>query len=168
MGGTPRQSGPPPLLLVDGHNLLWSATFGFPAAVRSRDKSRDLTGLFAFFALLRVAVRNDVPGGSAEIIVVFDGEFGAVNRQAVDSRYKAQRASGDAELAPTRFLPNVKRLGSSPMSSGDSTTAASPGSRSHRPKPMTSSPPWLPQHRHPALSCSCPATRTTTSSSTSG
>jgi DNA polymerase-1 len=37
------------------------ATFGFPAPIYSRDKTRLLTGLFAFFALLRVAIRDDVP-----------------------------------------------------------------------------------------------------------
>ena len=47
MGGLPLPSRPnvPPLLLVDGHNLLWGATFGFPAEVRSRDKTRLLTRL---------------------------------------------------------------------------------------------------------------------------
>lgn len=49
------------LLLVDGHNLLWGATFGLPAPIYSRDKTRLLTGLFAFFALLRVTIRDDVP-----------------------------------------------------------------------------------------------------------
>ena len=64
MGGTVLPSAPntPPLLLVDGHNLLWGATFGFPAEIRSRDKTRLLTGLFGFFALLRVAIREDLPG----------------------------------------------------------------------------------------------------------
>lgn len=47
-----------PLLLVAGHNLLWGATFEFPAPIYSRDKTRLLTGLFAFFALLRVAIRD--------------------------------------------------------------------------------------------------------------
>ncbi|MGH3886283.1 MAG: hypothetical protein ACRDSZ_06900 [Pseudonocardiaceae bacterium] len=62
--------GQAPLLLVDGHNLLWGATFGFPAPIYSRDKSRLLTGLFAFFALLRVAIRDDVPGAAPEVIPV--------------------------------------------------------------------------------------------------
>jgi len=54
-----------PLLLVDGHNLLWGATFGFPAPIYSRNNTRLLTGLFAFFALLRVAIRDDVPWAEA-------------------------------------------------------------------------------------------------------
>ncbi len=37
--------------------------------------------LFALFALLRVAIRDDVPGGAPEVIVVFDGEHGAATRQ---------------------------------------------------------------------------------------
>ncbi|MGH3884999.1 MAG: hypothetical protein ACRDSZ_00245 [Pseudonocardiaceae bacterium] len=61
-----RASGRAPLLLVDGHNLLWSASFGFPAPIYSRDKTRLLTGLFAFFALLRVAIRDNVPDAAPE------------------------------------------------------------------------------------------------------
>lgn len=110
MGGAPHQSDRvPPLLLVDGHNLLWGATFGFPAAVMSRDKKRNLTGLFAFFALLRVAIRDEVPGGAPEVIVVFDGQFGGADRRAADGGYKAQRPTGDDALAPILFLPDVKQ-----------------------------------------------------------
>jgi DNA polymerase-1 len=109
MGGTPYACTPAPLLLVDGHNLLWGATFGFPAEVRSRDKTRLLTGLFGFFALLRVAVRNDIPTGQPEIIVVFDGQYGAADRQQIDASYKAQRPTDAAALAPIQFLPDVRR-----------------------------------------------------------
>ncbi|MFI5497321.1 5'-3' exonuclease H3TH domain-containing protein [Actinoplanes sp. NPDC051859] len=107
MGG-PRTSAAVPLLLVDGFNLLWSATFGFPAQIQSRDKTRDLTGLFAFFALLRVAVRKELPA-PPEIIVVFDGEHGSADRRNVDADYKAQRPTDDDALAPLRHLPDVKR-----------------------------------------------------------
>lgn len=109
MGGLPHRPEPPPLLLVDGHNLLWAATFGFPATVRSRDKTRELTGLFAFFALLRVAVRDEVPDGPPEIIVVFDGQYGGAARQAIDAGYKAQRPTDEAALAPIQFLPDIKQ-----------------------------------------------------------
>ena len=71
-----------PLALVDGHNLLWRAAFGFPAAVRSRDGS-DRTAVFAFFALLRVALREI--GEGAECVVCFDGESGAARRQQRDA-----------------------------------------------------------------------------------
>jgi DNA polymerase-1 len=98
-----------PLLLVDGHNLLWGATFGFPAPIYSRDKTRLLTGLFAFFALLRVAIREDLPGVGPEVIVVFDGEHGAVSRQQVHEGYKASRPADDQALLPLQFLPDVKR-----------------------------------------------------------
>ena len=50
-----------PLLLVDGSNLLFRAWFGFPARIKSRDEARDLTGVFGFLALLRVAVRDEIP-----------------------------------------------------------------------------------------------------------
>jgi DNA polymerase I len=98
-----------PLLLVDGHNLLWSATFGFPAPIYSRDKTRLLTGLLAFFALLRVAVRDDMPGAAPEIIVVFDGEHGAAGRQQTHDGYKASRPTDDQARLPLTFLPDVKR-----------------------------------------------------------
>ncbi|GIL29064.1 5'-3' exonuclease [Actinocatenispora comari] len=101
--------GAPPLLLVDGHNLLWGGTFGFPAAIYSRDKTRTLTGLFAFFALLRVAIREEVPGGSPEVIVVFDGEHGGAARKEEHAGYKASRPTDDAALEPLQYLPDVQR-----------------------------------------------------------
>ncbi|MBV9143819.1 MAG: flap endonuclease [Pseudonocardiales bacterium] len=97
------------MLLVDGHNLLWGATFGFPAPIYSRDKTRLLTGVFAFFALLRAAIRDDVPGGAPEVIVVFDGEHGATARKQAHDGYKASRPADEQALAPLRFLPDVKR-----------------------------------------------------------
>jgi len=64
----------PALVLVDGHNLLWRAAFGFPAKITARDGT-DRTAVFAFFALLRVALRQvDKP---VECIVGLDGQFGA-------------------------------------------------------------------------------------------
>jgi len=97
-----------PLLLVDGHNLLFRACFGFPARIWSRDKARDLTGVFGFFALLRVAVRGEIPA-HPEITVVFDGELGSAARRETDPGYKAHRPSDEAALAPIRALPDVKR-----------------------------------------------------------
>jgi DNA polymerase I len=110
MGGTvlPSERNTSPLLLVDGHNLLWGATFGFPAEIRSRDKTRLLTGLFAFFALLRVAIREEIPD-PPEIIVVFDGQYGGSDRKVIDPAYKAQRPTDAAALAPIQFLPDVKK-----------------------------------------------------------
>lgn len=97
-----------PLLLVDGSNLLFRAWFGFPARIRSRDKARDLTGVFGFFALLRVAVRDEIPA-HPEMIVVFDGERGSAARRETDPAYKAHRPGGEAALAPIKSLPDVKR-----------------------------------------------------------
>jgi len=110
MGGTTLPSAPnvAPLLLVDGHNLLWGATFGFPAEIRSRDKTRLLTGVFAFFALLRVAIREDITE-APEVIVVFDGQYGGSDRKEIDPSYKAQRPTDPAALAPIQFLSDVKR-----------------------------------------------------------
>ncbi len=94
----------PALALVDGHNLLWRAAFGFPAAIRSRDGT-DRTAVFAFFALLRAALATlEQP---AECIVCFDGEHGAARRQQADDGYKRNREAAD--LRPLLALPDVQR-----------------------------------------------------------
>jgi DNA polymerase-1 len=97
-----------PLLLVDGNNLPFRAHFGFPARIHSRDKTRDLTRIFGFFALLRVAVRDEFTS-HPEIMVVFDGELGSAERRKVDPAYKAHRPTHQAALAPIKALPNIKR-----------------------------------------------------------
>lgn len=99
---------PAPLLLVDGFNLLWAGTFGFPAPIFSRDKTRELTGLFAFFALLRAAIRDDLDVAQPEVLVVFDGEHGTADRVAADQDYKANREATPEALKPLRFLAPVK------------------------------------------------------------
>lgn len=95
-----------PLLLVDGHQLLFRAHFGFPARITSRDKSRDLTGVFGFFALLRAGIRDNLDH-APEIHVVFDGEGGVAKRQAVDGDYKTNRSANTPE--PIKALPDIKR-----------------------------------------------------------
>jgi 5'-3' exonuclease len=62
-----------PLLLVDGHNLLFRACFGTPAQIWSRHSldKRDLTTEFMFFALLRKGINSELPGWP-DVIVVFD------------------------------------------------------------------------------------------------
>lgn len=102
---TPGQS---PLLLVDGHNLLWRAAYGFPGEIRSRDKTRDLTGVFGFFALLRVAIRDELDE-DPEVLVVFDGEHGAADRQDADAAYKANRALDDGARKALEAIPAVQR-----------------------------------------------------------
>lgn len=97
-----------PLLLVDGNNLVFRAYFGFPARITSRDKSRDLTGVFGFFALLRAAVRDELPA-VPEVVVVFDGEFGSAERRKLHPAYKAHRPTDEVALAPIKSLPDVKR-----------------------------------------------------------
>lgn len=61
-----------PLLLVDGHNLLWRACFGTPAQIWSRDDNgrRDLTAQFMFFALLRKGINDELRHWPE--VVVFD------------------------------------------------------------------------------------------------
>lgn len=96
-----------PLLLVDGHNLLWRAWFGFPARIMSRSKTQDLTGVFGFFALLRAALR-ELPA-AAEVVVVFDGENAWSSRAVLDPLYKAHRPTSEAAMAPIRSLADVVR-----------------------------------------------------------
>lgn len=97
-----------PLLLVDGHNLVFRATFGFPAPIYSRDKTRQLTGVFGFFALLRVALRDEVPT-PPEVLVVFDGQDGSAERKQADADYKGQRPTDAQALKPILALPDIKR-----------------------------------------------------------
>lgn len=97
-----------PLFLVDGFNVLWRGHFGFPAPIHSRDKQRNLTGLFAFFALLRVTLRDDLDTAPAEVCVVLDGEHGSAERKDADSGYKANRESTPAALEPLQFLAPLK------------------------------------------------------------
>lgn len=93
------------LFLVDGHQLLYRAWFGFPARITSRDRTRDLTGVFGFLALMRKAHRLHAPG--SELVVVFDGEHAAAGRATTVPGYKANRAAADH--TPITALPDVKR-----------------------------------------------------------
>jgi DNA polymerase-1 len=98
-----------PLLLCDGHNLLYRACFGTPAQIWSRDPDdkRELTTEFMFFALLRKGINSELPGWP-EVVVVFDGENGSAKRKATDGDYKANRPGGGEALKPIRALPAVK------------------------------------------------------------
>jgi DNA polymerase-1 len=98
-----------PLLLVDGHNLLFRACFGTPAQIMSRDHDdkRDITTQFMFFALLRKGINDDL-GTWPEVIVVFDGQHGAAHRQDTDPGYKATRPATPGALRPILALADVK------------------------------------------------------------
>lgn len=98
-----------PLLLVDGHNLLFRACFGTPAQILSRDETgkRDLTTQFMFFALLRKGINAEFSCWP-EVIVVFDGRDGASHRKDTDPGYKATRPESAEALRPIRALPDVK------------------------------------------------------------
>ncbi|MGI5213826.1 5'-3' exonuclease [Plantactinospora sp. CA-290183] len=92
--------------MVDGHHLLYRAWFGFAAGrIMSRDKTRDLTGVFGFLALARKAHRLRAP--ESEMIVVFDGENAAAARTDSDPTYKANRAAADH--TPIKSLAAVKQ-----------------------------------------------------------
>lgn len=94
-----------PLLLVDGHHLLYRSWWGFSdKRIMSRDKRRDLTGVFGFLAILRKTHLEEA--SDHEIVVAFDGENAAVARTAQDSGYKANRI--DADHSPIRSLGMVK------------------------------------------------------------
>ncbi|WP_411098928.1 5'-3' exonuclease H3TH domain-containing protein [Streptomyces sp. x-45] len=91
-----------PLLLVDGHNLLYRAWHGFAARIMSRDSAIDRTGVFGFLALLRKAQAQHADG--FEIVVVFDSEDGSQARARHDSDYKAQRTAPEAGLVESLAL----------------------------------------------------------------
>jgi DNA polymerase-1 len=59
-----------------------------------------------FFALLRKAIRENIPG-EPEVLVIFDGEQGSAARQAIDPGYKANRT--EETPLPVRSLPDIKR-----------------------------------------------------------
>ena len=98
-----------PLLLIDGHNLLFRACFGTPAQIWSRDPrdKRELTTEFMFFALLRKGINEELPGWP-EVVVVFDGQDGSAQRKEADAGYKANRPADDNALKPIRALPSIK------------------------------------------------------------
>jgi DNA polymerase-1 len=95
-----------PLLLVDGHNLLFRACFGTPAQIWSRDPDdkRELTTEFMFFALLRRGINEELPGWP-EVVVVFDGQERLRAAQADRCRLQGeparrrQRAEADPRSA---------------------------------------------------------------------
>ncbi|GCE23296.1 5'-3' exonuclease [Dictyobacter kobayashii] len=91
-----------PLVVVDGHNLLFRAAFGFPAPIKSRS-GVDRTAVFGFFAIARKAALEI---GDAEWVVFFDGIQGTASRLAENEQYKAQRILKD----PTIFtaMPDIK------------------------------------------------------------
>ena len=94
-----------PLLAVDGHHLLYRSWWGFSdRRITSRDRSRDLTGVFGFLAILRKTHLE--MAADHEIVVVFDGENAAASRRDHDSSYKATRA--DADHTPIKSLRMVK------------------------------------------------------------
>ncbi|MDT0307653.1 5'-3' exonuclease H3TH domain-containing protein [Streptomyces sp. DSM 44917] len=95
-----------PLLLVDGHNLLFRAWYGFPTRIRTRDQTVDRTGVFGFAALLRKAHRRHAAGH--EVFVVFDAEDGGAARAEADSSYKAHRPAPEPGLIES--LADIQRL----------------------------------------------------------
>ena len=98
-----------PLLLCDGHSLLFRACFGTPAQIWSRDEhdKRDLTTEFMFFALLRKGINEELPGWP-EVVMVFDGQDGSAQRKETDAGYKANRPKGGEAPKPILALPAVK------------------------------------------------------------
>ncbi|WP_116209311.1 5'-3' exonuclease [Streptomyces olivoreticuli] len=95
-----------PLLLVDGHNLLYRAWYGFPARIQARSAPRDLTGVFGFAALLRKAHLAHASG--SEIFVVFDAENGSAARADEDAAYKAHRPAPEPGLIES--LADIRRV----------------------------------------------------------
>lgn len=94
-----------PLMLVDGHHLLYRSWWGFsPRRIMSRDRQSDLTGVFGFLAILRKTHLEQMPDHA--IVVIFDGEYAADAKQGLDDTYKANRA--EADHTPIKSLGSVK------------------------------------------------------------
>jgi DNA polymerase-1 len=99
---TPPGGDLPPLVLVDGHNLLWRAAYGYPP---SQDRGGvDRTGAIGFFAMLRGTLQW--LRQPSECLVCFDGEHGPAWRQAIDPAYKQRR---DNDERPLGGLADVRR-----------------------------------------------------------
>jgi DNA polymerase I len=92
----------PPIVAIDGHNLLWCAHNGFPARIKDRS-NQDITGLFGFFALLRSTLADI--GEALDCVVCFDGERGSESRSESLITYKADRSPNSE---PIKHLPNIK------------------------------------------------------------
>lgn len=82
------------LVLVDGHNLMHRAWFGFPSRIMSRSGT-DRTLTFGFIALLRSAVRS--LGRPCETVVVFDGVDGPRARRRLIPGYKPYLSDDDED-----------------------------------------------------------------------
>lgn len=55
-----------------------------------------------------MAIRDEFSTTPPEVLVVFDGEHGAVERQAADRDYKANRTVDEDALKPIRAIPHVQ------------------------------------------------------------
>jgi hypothetical protein len=82
-----------PLLLIDGHNLLFRACFCTPAQIWSRDEhdKRELTKEFVFFALLRKDINAELPG------TIEDRLSGTEGRRAGTGLVAGRRDVGEVE-----------------------------------------------------------------------
>ncbi|MEU3567687.1 hypothetical protein AB0E96_04530 [Kitasatospora sp. NPDC036755] len=59
-----------------------------------------MTGIFAIFALLRAAIRDDLDIAEPQVLVVFNSEHGSTNRTATNQEYKANRKAPAEALKP--------------------------------------------------------------------
>jgi 5'-3' exonuclease len=92
-----------PLLAVDGHRLLYRSWHGFSdRRIMSRGKTRDLTGVFGFLAILRKTHLEAAPGH--EIVVAFDAEDAAA-RRAVPNPCRRHLHPDPGPPPPHRRLP---------------------------------------------------------------
>ena len=115
-----------PLLLVDGHNLLFRACFGpRPDLVRDQHDKRDLTTEFMFFALLRKASTRHARLARGRRGVRRPRRLRAAQRNR--RRLQGNRPKGGEALKPILALPAVRRTWS---------CSASPGSTA-MPRPTT-------------------------------
>lgn len=92
-----------PVLIVDGHNLMHRAEFGFPARIRSRH-GRDITSVFGFYALLGSALRT-LGVRDYSTIICFDSPDAVRKARVIVSPPRAP----DQPFEDFRDLPLVKK-----------------------------------------------------------
>ncbi len=91
------------ITIIDGHNHLFRAFYGVPAAARSKNGTQ-VNAIYGFFAFLRRIV-SLMPGN--KILVVFDSETGIDDKQKIRGTYKSNR---DKEDELFEQLPYVKQI----------------------------------------------------------
>lgn len=92
------------LLIIDGLNYLFRAYFGITTAIKTKSGT-SINAVYGFFSFLRKAVASTNP---KYLIVIFDSENAAKNKQQDFEAYKANRKYVDTGMfAQLRIIKNI-------------------------------------------------------------